>query len=175
MSDAARAHNLRLTRGLAGPVAALDPIYLELIAELLRECWRCLHSDHLDLLLTESEPRVTMLLESWLQTDGRNGLKDLGITTVTRGSESTSADGESFERRPDLNLHFSGGGGADRFPLSLECKILDHNTSNSIALYFSNGVQRFVEGTYAWGRREAMMVAYVRDTSCLPLTVNEYL
>lgn len=42
-------------------------------------------------------------------------------------------------------------------------------------LYCNDGLCRFVDGEYAWGNREAFMIAYVRDGSSIEMTLKPFL
>lgn len=48
------------------------------------------------------------------------------------------------------------------YGLFVECKIVDSN--HPVRNYAAEGIQRFIEGDYAWAMPHAMMVAYVKDT-----------
>lgn len=172
MSVAVHKHNALLANGLSGPVT-MDTIFLEVVADILRECWQALCASMPALLRKEIEPNISMLIEGWLRGHGAASLDVADIVDVTRGSETTSGDGEHHELRPDLNLHIAKSRKDGRFPLKVEAKILD--ATRPIAKYGSAGIARFVSGDYAWGRREAMMVAYVRDDSHLPTTLADHL
>ena len=173
MSAVAQVHNALLANGLSGPVEALDSIYLELLAEVLRACWQSLSTSMPEILSSETEPKVSMEIEGWLRSQGAADLAALDIVVVTRGSEATSGDANHHELRPDLNLHFAMTRATGRFPLIVEAKIL--GAGRPIENYGSAGIGRFVSGNYAWGRREAMMMAYVRDDSHLPTTLADHL
>ena len=92
---------------------------------------------------------------------------------VARGKESLSFDGSHLEERPDLSLNLTR---RDlRFPLVVEAKILDAASGKTRNLYCEQGLRRFLEGKYAWGTREAFMLAYVRDGSSITATLNPFL
>ena len=90
-----------------------------------------------------------------------------------RGTESINFDGCHLEKRPDLSIVLSGR--ERRFPLVAEAKILNGAASKTVALYCRDGIRRFVEGEYAWGSREALMVGYVRDGSSIDTTLGVFL
>jgi len=60
-------------------------------------------------------------------------------------------------------------------PFTIECKLLDKATDKTFYLYCKEGVKRFVDGEYAWARREAAMLAYVRDGSRVVPDLSTYL
>ena len=90
-----------------------------------------------------------------------------------RGTESISFDGSHLDKRPDLLIVLSGS--EQRFPLVAEAKILDAAASKTVALYCENGIRRFIKGEYAWGRREAFMIGYVRDGSSIDTALKAFL
>jgi hypothetical protein len=95
------------------------------------------------------------------------------VLCVARGKESLSFDGSHLEKSPDLSIYLSNRNRG--FPLVTEAKIVDAASSKTEALYCDNGIRRFVEGEYAWGNREAFMVAYVRDGSSISTKLTPFL
>ena len=85
------------------------------------------------------------------------------IARISRGKESVNFDATKLELRPDLSIFLTDT--KRRFPLIVECKIIDHANKKGVDLYCSKGIARFVDGDYAWTNREAIMLAYVRDDS----------
>ena len=159
-----------LTRGVRLPLAAIADEHMEVLADGLRQAFE-------DVRLraaAEEEAEVTGLMESRL-----NGLiqKDALwaqlVLYVARGKESISFDGSHLEKRPDLSIVLSSRD--RRFPLVAEAKILDAAASKTVAQYCRNGIRRFVEGDYAWGSREALMIGYVRDGSSIDTTLGGFL
>ncbi len=88
------------------------------------------------------------------------------VLCVARGKESLSFDGSHLEKRPDLSIYLTSR--ARNFPLITEAKIIDASSGKTEYLYCDKGLRRFIVGEYAWGNREAFMIAYVRDGSSIP-------
>lgn len=155
-----------LTRGLALPLPEVSDFHLEIIAEGMLCAFDEVRTNNPFTVASGSEAEVTALLESRLNTMiEQDPFWQQLVLCVARGKESLSFDGSHLEKRPDLSIYLSNRNRG--FPLILEAKILDASTSKTEALYCDNGLRRFVEGEYAWGNREAFMIAYVRDGSSI--------
>ena len=87
------------------------------------------------------------------------------VSSVDRGRESINFDGRRIEVRPDISFRLTHWDA--RFRLVAECKIIDVNSGKTAALYRDKGIARFVEGNYAWGCSDAIMLGYVRCGSKL--------
>jgi hypothetical protein len=157
-------HIAELTRGSRLPLDPIDDIHLGIILETISAAWDELLVNRAPALLTGNEAEVNALLEPRLNyfCQCRPLWKDL-VHSVHRGRESMSYNGTKIEGRPDLSLSFTSGN--RNFPLSIECKIIDYTNAKRVDLYCANGIARFVNGDYAWARREAIMLAYARDGS----------
>ena len=162
-----------LTQGLDLPLPVVKESHLIIIAETLARAFKDILDRHPEIVMSGTEAEVTALLQSRLMSLLEEDLfwSQL-VLSVSRGSESLSFDGSHLEKRPDLSLALSN---RDRFALVIEAKIIDHSHAKTVRLYSDNGIRRFVEGEYAWGRREAMMLAYVRDASSIGMTLNPFL
>ena len=124
-------------------------------------------------LETATEPELTATLQMILnqmlddETEPVPGFSANDFELIERGAESVNYSGLRLEKRPDLRfrLHSAIPRIRDRthYGLFVECKIVDRN--HPVRNYAAEGIQRFVEGDYAWAMPHAMMVAYVRDTS----------
>ena len=95
------------------------------------------------------------------------------VLCVARGKETLSFDGSHLEKRPDLSIYLSNQ--TRGFPLITGAKILDTTTSKTVTLYCDQGLCRFINGDYAWGNREAFMMAHVRDGSSINATLKPFL
>ncbi len=139
--------------------------HLLAIAEVLQRAFDQIRRDHPSEVAIGEEPAVTALLQARL-----NGLINQDaiwrqlVVSVGRGTESISFDGSHIERRPDLSIVLSDD---RRFPLVAEAKILNAAAGQTLKRYCDNGLRRFLDGEYAWARREAFMLAYVRDGSTI--------
>lgn len=87
------------------------------------------------------------------------------VCQVLSGPEIPNFNGEKIQKKPDIAIVWNG---RDRMlPLLVECKLIDRKGDKRVSDYAALGVRRFVDGTYAWSEREAVMVAFVRDDSTI--------
>lgn len=163
-----------LTRGLQLPLPAVSGVHLDIIAEGLFQAFDDIRGQAPTVVAKGTEAEVTALLEARL-----NAMIELDplwgqlVLCVARGKESLSFDGSHLEKRPDISIYLSNRNRS--FPLVAEAKIIDATTSKTEAMYCENGVRRFVEGEYAWGNREAVIMAYVRDGSSIDTKLTPFL
>ena len=155
-----------LTRGRKLPFRPMQRHILSLIIGLVRQAWDGLSEDYPDEIRTSSEAYVNDLVEKRIvDILDRTPLLKRILSSVARGKESDTYDGTRIEVRPDLSFflkarhHF--------YPLIVECKIIDVEEGKNLNLYQMHGIRRFVEGEYAWGVQECIMIAYVRDGSTI--------
>jgi len=163
-----------LTRGIQLPLPPLHRRHIKVIAEFLVEAWNGLLVNNEQVLRAEDEPEINALMEARLD-DIRLEKPEWSmlVTGVSRGKESISFDGKSLEKRPDLSVHLTNR--PFRFPLVVECKLIDKKTRKNVDLYCDNGIVRFIDGEYAWYGHEAFMLAYVRDNSTIEHVLTPYL
>jgi len=163
-----------LTRGIRLPLPPLHRRHIKVIAEYLAEAWNGLLMDHEQVLCADDEPEINALMEARLD-DIRVEKPEWSmlVTGVSRGKESISFDGKSLEKRPDLSVHLTNR--PFRFPLVVECKLIDKRNRKNVDLYCDNGIVRFIDGEYAWYGHEAFMLAYVRDNSLIENVLTPYL
>jgi hypothetical protein len=161
-----------LTRGLDLPLVGLEEVYLRIIADGLVQAFADIRHNAPDTVATGNEAEITALLEARLNAmiEDDPFWRHL-VAAVVRGKESLSFDGSHLEKRPDLSIHLTAR--SRRFPLIAEAKIID--AVKGEGLYCSHGVQRFLNGEYGWGGREAFMIAYVRDGSTIETRLVPYL
>ncbi|WP_249276576.1 hypothetical protein [Sphingomonas baiyangensis] len=151
-----------LTRGVTLPLAALQSVHLEIIAERLRIAFAAVATQAPKTLTSGSEGEVTALLQARLNAMiDDDPLWGQLVLCAARGAETPSYSGGRIEKRPDLSLWLTNRN--RNFPLVVEAKIIDAPAKKTIGLYCSKGLQRFIDGEYAWGCGEAFMLAYVRD------------
>lgn len=163
-----------LTRGLRLPLPGVSNVHLEVIAEGLLQAFSDIRAQSPLTVTSGSEAEVTALMEARLnRMIEQDTLWGQLVLCVARGKESLSFDGSHLETRPDLSIYLSNRNPG--FPLITEAKIMDAATSKTEALYCENGISRFVEGKYAWGNREAFMIAYVRDGSSISTKLVPFL
>ena len=163
-----------LTRGAELPQPALQSRHLTIIAEFLVRAWQELLKAQEQVMRTKEEPEVNALMESRLLgflEEGREWATLVKI--VCRGKESHNYDGRSLEKRPDLSIYLTDKDA--RFPLIVECKLIDKTAQKEVTLYGNDGLARFLNGDYAWYAQEAFMLAYVRDGSTIGDCLIPYL
>lgn len=163
-----------LTRGLELPLPEVPSVHLRIIAEGILRAFKAVRACSPATVASGSEAEVTALMEARLNTMIElDPLWRQLVLCVARGKESLSFDGSHLEKRPDLSVYLSNRNRG--FPLIMEAKILDAPTAKTESLYCDKGLRRFVEGEYAWGNREAFMIAYVRDGSSIGTKLTPYL
>ena len=163
-----------LTRGLQLPLPEIAEVHLEIIAEGLCRAFSDVRAEAPLTVASGSEAEVTALMEARLNVlIEQEPFWGQLVLCVARGKETISFNGSHLEKRPDLSIYLSNR--TLGFPLIVEAKILDAATSKTEVLYCDHGVRRFVDGEYAWGNREAFMIAYVRDGSSIDATLKPFL
>lgn len=163
-----------LTRGLQLPLPEIAKIHLEIIAEGLLRAFSDIRASAPMTVASGSEAEVTALMEARLNMlIEQDTFWGQLVLCVARGKESLSFSGSHLEKRPDLSIYLSNR--TRGFPLIVEAKILDSTTSKTEAMYCDHGLTRFVDGEYAWGNREAFMIAYVRDGSSIDSKLKPFL
>lgn len=163
-----------LTGRMTFPLPALADYHLTIIAETLAQAWQDLLPRQERTMRAGDEAEINALMASRL-----NHLLDADplwralVSSVTRGSESLSHDGSHLEKRPDLSIHLTCRN--PNFPLTVECKLIDHPNGKTVDLYCRKGLARFINGEYAWTTREAFMLAYVRDGATIDNALTPHL
>lgn len=161
-----------LTRGLDLPLAAIDDVHLQILAEGVTQAFNDIRVEMPNTIADGDEAEITALLEARLNAMiDEDPLWRQLVACVVRGKESLSFDGTHLEKRPDLSIYLTER--SRRFPLIAEAKIID--AVKGEGLYCSQGIRRFLIGEYGWGGREAFMIAYVRDESTLMARLAPYL
>ena len=163
-----------LTCGIRLPLPAIADVHLQVLAECLCDAFDDLRVRMPDTMLSGDEPEVTALIEARLnRLIDENMLWGQLVVCVARGKESISFDGSHLEKRPDLSIYLSDR--TRRFPLVVETKILDAPNARPVASYCKHGLLRFVDGEYAWGNQEALMIGYIRDGSLIDTKLTQFL
>jgi hypothetical protein len=163
-----------LTRGLELPLPPIAYVHLAVIFDGVKRAFDRLVAEHGGALAVKEENELNGLLQARLNSlCAEEKLLSQMVACVVRGGESISFDGKRLELRPDLGIYLTGRHRS--FPLVVECKIIDGHTGKGVDLYCVNGVRRFVEGEYAWGSSQGLMVAYVRDGSTVSRTLAPHL
>jgi len=163
-----------MTRGIQLPIPPMQRRHLQVIAEFLTAAWNSLMKTQEKILLTKEEVEINTLMKSCLDNI-RPEKRDWSmlVSAVNRGAESINYNGSALENRPDLSLHLTNG--FSRFPLIIECKLIDKKKKKGADLYCKDGLARFIDGEYAWYAHEAFMLAYVRDGATTGNCIKPYL
>ena len=163
-----------LTRGQRLPLPPIAHLHLDVIAETVARVWSQLLEER-NLVVTEGdEAEINAIIESRL-----NNLWSIDplwsqlVSSVARGKESLSFDGTHLEKRPDISVYLTGK--HPTFPIVVECKIIDRTAGKGIDLYCNTGISRFIVGEYAWASSDAIMIAYIRDSSSVAGHLSPFL
>ena len=123
-------------------------------------------------LSDDRENDVTRMLLNILENDLRQkgsvpGFNKTLFEEVSRQREVENYNFTRMEKRPDMLFKLrcdeeSAPVLSTQHALFVECKPVDRDHPAG-GDYCDAGLQRFVDGDYAWAMREALMIAYVRD------------
>lgn len=155
-----------LTAGVDLPMPALRSYQVDVIVDSLRDAWSKVKASNPTYASTSNEASLNLFMETELKLQLANGgILGLLASAISRGSETPTHNGQLIEKRPDINIHRSGGE-YSRFPITVECKIID-GVDRTIKKYCDDGVHRYVDGHYGWAQSDGFMLAYVRDGSTI--------
>jgi hypothetical protein len=157
---------------------------LSTIEDALTEAWRRVVRNGVS--DTDDEVHLTARLIDELdqlmstEPDTVAGFDSDTFETPVRGGELQDYRGDRLEKRPDIVFRPAGrqraiGAGIRRrqfWGLFVECKIVDQG--HTMSTYCRDGLQRFVNGNYAWAVSSAMMLGYARDGYALPLHLERH-
>ena len=164
MAMSGRDFVVELVGGRELPLAPIADVHVSILLETISSVWAELVSEESSILATGDEKGINTLLSVRLNHYRETSLMwRQMVNSVGRGVETMNYNGDKLEKRPDLSIHLTDRNA--NFPVTVECKIIDHANSKGVDLYCSNGIARFVGGDYAWMNGEAVMLAYVRDGS----------
>lgn len=164
-----------LTVGLQLPLPPIPPYVIDLVLASIADVWEGLRVKYPKVLASGDESEINALLDTHLnELIGRSTVPlCMYVSSVDRGKETISFDGKHIEMRSDLSFRMTQVD--PRFRLTAECKIVDKNSHKPVGLYRENGISRFLNGRYAWGCQEAIMLAYVRcDTTLKQGLLDEF-
>lgn len=160
-------HVAELTRGIARlPLPPLDEEHIRIIIETIESVWDDLKDRHAATFAGKSETEINDLMASALKTRiDEDPIFAMTATSVARDASELNFNGAHLEKRPDLSIQLTRQGA--KFPLTVECKLIDKPKGKTTQMYCDNGVRRHVAGEYAWARQEGLMLGYVRDGSLI--------
>lgn len=170
----------QLTEGVSLPLPPLHPLHVEVVCDGLLYIWRRLVELEPAAVAVSDEPGLNAVMVSAINR--QLALDDPALTRFAmlvaraeRGVETTNYKGNRLELRPDISLPLTAKGDAFRFPVVVECKIIDKPRGKTARLYCNRGLIHFVNGDYGWARREGFMLAYVRDGSTIVNSLTPFL
>lgn len=165
---------LALSQGCDLPLPSIDNVHLEVIAETFFRAFEDVRASSPQTVNSGTESEVTALIQARLnEIANHDPFWGQLVNCIVRGAESLSFDGSHIEKRPDLSIYLTERN--RNFPLVAEAKLLDCPNGKTEKLYCEKGIKRFLKGEYAWGSREAFMVAYVRDESSINCRLTPFL
>lgn len=99
------------------------------------------------------------------QTDAIPGFDEGIFDAISRHSGATNYNGTQLKKEPDLYFKLKPSFGLRVLPteyaIFTECKPIDA-THSAGSRYCDDGLNRFVDGEYAWAMQDALMVGYTR-------------
>jgi len=155
----------------------LPPHLKKIILQAIRYAWertlQDLHSEGKPLPNNEND--LTALLWDSLNELRRDNtilapFSSAIFQSIARDACAVSFDGSQLHKRPDLAFRLVGSSD-DYDAWFTECKVLD--SSRNIGRYLQQGIDRFINGEYAWTMPSALMLAYTNGSySCGDSLVN---
>jgi len=144
-----------------------NPSVILVVEQAIRQAWRTMLRDHQAVLATRDEDRITdRLLDILVDmlTDGSvPGFTPNFFGIPTRDSKLPDWLDVSIDKTPDITVYPARARPGISHPrhdaLFLECKVL--HQQRRLTQYSDQGIQRFLDGRYAWRMPHAHMVAYV--------------
>lgn len=155
--------------------------HLRAIELALREAWQKIqrHAAQSKEIVSAHEERITHLLREMLHdlwaSGGIEGYNPAIFERPHIGAEFPALSAIKL-KKPDIVFGLCGnprpGTGNGLYDqIFVECKLIA-KPKPTVATYCVDGLRRFVNGSYAWAMREAMMVAYVRSGEKLPVALE---
>jgi len=149
---------------------------ITLVIRAFDAAWRHLLKWETIDLATCNEDEISELLRGILE-EARSGILPLEagfdsrfFAVVERCASLTNYNGQKINKAPDFIIRPQQSGAGIYEPLYgvfVESKIVDRGRS-FCQEYCQQGLQRFVDGDYAWTMRDAVMAAYVRTRKAYP-------
>lgn len=144
------------------------PVIL-IIQTVLLKAFQILRANDFPLATTKEDEVTTALanvIENRLRMKGGvAGFDRSTFDKVIRHAATTTSDGTRIKKEPDLQFGLKADDGArvvsSQFALFVEAKPVDR-THPAGSDYCDEGLQRFIDGEYAWAMQDAMMLGYAR-------------
>jgi hypothetical protein len=144
------------------------PVIL-VIRRALLKAFQILRLNHFP-LATAKEDEVTTALANVIENKlrlagGVPGFDRYTFDRVIRHASTTTSDGTRIKKEPDLQFNLRADDGAriisTQFALFIEAKPVDRSHPAG-SKYCDEGLQRFIDGEYAWAMQDVMMLGYAR-------------
>ncbi len=154
------------------------------IENALRIAWSRISADasFRPILDTGNEDSITTLIQSELEelrhSKAAPGYHESVFVMTERGGEYINYNANNIKKSPDLifRIKTKRPGLPPRMNIYdgifVECKLITKTAT--VNDYVQNGLQRFIDGEYAWAVKQGLMMAYVRTTQELPATLDDY-
>ena len=175
--------NLGIGPAFTGPYPPWRSELLELIERALSIAWDSVRTRYPRLLAQADEDRITEQIKTELvalrtKNEPQGFNSDL-FGMPTRDSKLRDWLGKSIDKTPDLTIYLAhprpGVIDAQYDAIFLECKVLD--ARRGLRAYRKDGIERFLDGRYAWAMPHAGMIGYVlgRKANCPLSALTAYL
>lgn len=158
---------------LLAPYAAWSQKDIHIVELALFTAWQHLGQNAAATLIlngqTEVEISVRLIevLESLLNAASIKGFTGRRFCPPVRGQELEDVEGKKLEMRPDISIRLvSSTPTTQHNSLFFECKRI--SPRRLVADYINEGLIKFCDQRYAWGMRQAGMLAYVQNLHPAP-------
>lgn len=140
---------------------------VERVDNALSLAWEHLQVKNPSIIATKDEDKITDELVTELTAMRKNdvpkGFNSNFFGVPIRDGKVSNQSGGSIDQMPDLTIHLAHprqGVADDRHDaLFYECKVI--TAKRNLHLYRKKGIQRFIEGQYAWRMPHAGMIGYI--------------
>ncbi len=157
-------------------------LLIENIDKALSMAWERIQTKFPNIIATADEDKITDQLLTEL-TLMRKKNEPLGFNSdifsiPVRDGKLPNMSGSSIDQMPDITIYLAHPRhdvADDRHDaLFYECKVI--KGKRNLGLYRKNGIQRFVDGQYAWHMPHAGMIGYIFDpiTKCPVNALTKY-
>lgn len=151
------------------PPYTFNLVLIQAIEDALRLAWSNTAKRRDVNLDSDKEESITAALQDELikiynSKENVPEFNDYFFHRPTRGEKHKDFSGKAIEMEPDLKVGIKKREIPEfdlYYAYFIECKIIQRK-DDSVARYAQEGIQRFVDGKYAWATTRAGMIAYVR-------------
>jgi hypothetical protein len=152
------------------PHPPLSIALLLIVEDAIRVAWKILieHPPTGFDMLTAVEGTINHHLRETLQdcvwdrglVDGFDALQ---VACINSAEEVRDYSGRELQKKPDMIVKLVGmpaNARPSQYGIFIECKPVDKNHT-PVKHYCGFGIERFVDGSYAWAMQEGMMIGYI--------------